>query len=99
MKSLKQIFSRIINGRKDPWDIGKNNNPIFIEYYSHIDAYCYKINIPWTKYKTHTVVLCPIEEGIKKARQLALRVLLDNLKEALDQPVIEKIMDGVINSY
>lgn len=64
-----------------------NSNPLFIEYYPHTKSDCYKIRIPWTKYKSHTVVICEVSEGLAKAKKLAARELLKQLADALEQPL------------
>ena len=50
-------------------------NPIYIKYYSHMDCDCYKIDLPWTKYRSHTVVLCEASRPYWCARWLAAKRL------------------------
>ncbi len=64
-----------------------NKNPIFIEYYSHEKCDCYKVRNPFTAYAKHTVVLCRVDEGIDKAKQLCAEVLSGALADALAMPV------------
>ncbi len=59
-------------------------NPIFIEYYSHESCDCYKILDPWGKYKETKVVLCPVRDGIEKARKIAKKYLIKSLNKALN---------------
>lgn len=63
-------------------------NPIYCEYYPHENGDCFKINLPWSKYKTDKVVLCRADEGIQKAERLAVIAILNHLIECFDQPVI-----------
>ena len=63
------------------------NNPIKIEYYSHENCDCYKIDLPFTKYKNHKVVLCPVSEGEDKALILAQKVLIEHILESLRKPI------------
>lgn len=58
-------------------------NPIYEEYYSHLQCQCYKINNPWTLYKQDVRVLCPVSDGITKAQSLAVTVIAQCLVEAL----------------
>lgn len=62
-------------------------NPIFVEFYPHTKSECYKIRIPWTKYRSHTLVLCEVKEGIEEAKRLAKLELQRALVQALQQPV------------
>lgn len=55
---------------------------IFIEYYSHEECDCYKINLPWTVYKSDKLVLCPVSEGYEKAKELARKHLLEHMELA-----------------
>jgi hypothetical protein len=60
-------------------------NPIFIEYYPHENCDCYKILNPWTECHAHKIVLCPVSEGIDKAKYLAIVVINQKLQEALKE--------------
>ena len=62
-------------------------NPIYTEYYAHVNAECFKINLPWSKYNKHKVVLCPVSEGMDKARKIAKRVILSHMKKALHEGI------------
>jgi len=64
-----------------------NKNPIFVEYYSHTSCDCFKVKNPFTGYASDKLVLCPISEGIEKAKKLAAEVLTQELTDALDQPL------------
>lgn len=58
-------------------------NPIFLEYYSHLNCNCYKVLLPYSRYGQEKIVLCTESEGIEEAKKLALQVLTENLKKAL----------------
>jgi hypothetical protein len=62
-------------------------NPIYVEYYSHLNSKCYKIDIPWANYRKHTLVLCTLKEGIKKAKKLAKYYMCKELNHALTEPI------------
>ncbi len=62
-------------------------NPIYIEYYSHERCDCYKVKNPWTAYKESVFVLCPISEGLEKAKKLAANILTEHLKLAINTEV------------
>lgn len=64
-----------------------NRNPIFIEYYQHEKCDCYKVRNPFTAYAEHKLVLCRVDDGIDKARQLCSEVIASALAEALEEPV------------
>jgi hypothetical protein len=66
-----------------PQRMGQNNNPLYIEYSSHLGCYCYKIDLPWTKYRRHTVVLCEVAEGLEFAKERAAEVIVEHLSYAL----------------
>lgn len=65
-------------------------NPLYLEYYSHVNCKCYKIDIPWSTYLKHTIVLCTESEGVDKATKLAKIELIKFLDAALLKPVEEK---------
>ena len=67
----------------------KSINPIFKEYYSHEQTECYKINIPWSNYGRHTMVLCKVSEGLDYAKTLAIGIINKELIEALNDPIEE----------
>ena len=62
-------------------------NPIYIAHYPHEGCDCYKIDLPWTKYRRSTMVLCPVSEGVDKARLIAAGVIQEHLREAMQEPV------------
>ena len=62
-------------------------NPIYIEYYSHDNASCYKMDLPWSKYHKDTRVLCKVSEGLDMAKEIACGVLSAHFKEALQEEV------------
>ena len=62
-------------------------NPIYIAHYPHEGCDCYKIDLPWTKYWRSTVVLCPVSEGVERARLIAVGVIQEHLREAMQEPV------------
>ena len=64
---------------------GQNHNPLYIDFYSHRRCYCYKIDLPWTKYGLHTVVLCDVSEGLELAKKRAVMVVAAALVAALDE--------------
>jgi hypothetical protein len=64
-------------------------NPIFIEYYSHESCPCYKMCLPYTSYREEKLVLCRMDEGIEKAKEIAKRELLKRIEEAFREPVEE----------
>jgi hypothetical protein len=70
-------------------------NPIFVEYYSHDACDCYKVRNPWTHYGSETVVLCKVDEGIEKAKRLCTEVINKKLAEALQEPVMNTMQEGV----
>ncbi len=67
----------------------QNRNPIFAEWYGHAGCDCYKIDLPWSRYGRHTVVLCACAEGPEHAKRVAGRVLAEHLGHALDAPPAE----------
>jgi len=66
---------------------GQNKNPLFVEFYPHTECDCYKINLPWTKYHRHTLVLCEASKGLVHAKQLARRAISEHLDYALAEPM------------
>ena len=71
--------------------IADNKNPLFIEFYSHSGRNCYKINLPWTRCRKSTLVLCDESDGLEQARRLARREIARHLEESLTEPIeIEK---------
>jgi hypothetical protein len=66
---------------------GQNKNPLFIEFYPHTKCDCYKINLPWTKYRCHTLVLCDAAKGLAHAKRLARRAIAEHLDHAMAEPM------------
>jgi hypothetical protein len=62
-------------------------NPIFIEYYTHENSDCYKVRNPWTNYAQETLVLCKVDAGIEKAKELCEVVLREKMLAALNEPI------------
>jgi hypothetical protein len=50
-------------------------NPIYIEYSSHDGADCYKIDIPYSRYKRETNVLCKVSQGYNHAKLIAIGLI------------------------
>ena len=63
------------------------NNPLFIEYYSHDDCDCYKLKMPWSKYREETLVLCKVSDGIDHAITLAKNAIAVRLNEVLNMEI------------
>jgi hypothetical protein len=68
------------------------SNPIYREYYSHENADCYKIDLPWSDYRKDTRVLCKVSEGYDYAVTLAVGIIMRHLgsvveKEPKEEPV------------
>ena len=51
------------------------SNFLYIEYYSHANALCYKIVNPYTKYRKDIVVLNSVDEGFESALDLAIKII------------------------
>lgn len=62
-------------------------NPIFREYYPHEKKVFYKINLPFSNYQEHTIVLCPVDEGYEKAKELAKKTFLESIDLALENKI------------
>jgi hypothetical protein len=65
-------------------------NPIYAEYYTyypHEGCLCYKIKNPWSAYGMHTFVLCPVSDGLDKAKDLARKYIILALEEKMNLPV------------
>ena len=48
------------------------SNFLFIEYYSHTNCEMWKILNKYTKFREEKLVLCPLDDGIEKALDLAI---------------------------
>ena len=57
------------------------SNPIYVEYYSHENDYCYMIGLPWTNYAKEIMVLCKISEGYQAARSIAQDVIVKHFNK------------------
>lgn len=51
------------------------SNFLFVEYYSHERADCWKIKNEFTKYNESKLVLCRVDEGFETALDLAIKHL------------------------
>jgi len=51
------------------------SNFLYIEYYSHANALCYKIDNPYTDFKKDIVVLNTVDEGFESALDLAIKII------------------------
>ncbi len=56
---------------------GITSNFLFIEYYSHSKCDEYKILNEFTEFGEDKCVLCPVDEGIEKALDLAIDFLTE----------------------
>lgn len=70
-----------------------NRNPIFLEYYSHEGCDCYKIFNPFTRYKSYKIVLCRLDKGIEKAKELAKEVIANELQKALSFNIESQVIE------
>jgi len=61
---------------------GKAMNPIYVEHCSSEHCDCYKIDLPWTKYRKESGVLCPVAKGYSLARLIATGVIVKHFAEA-----------------
>ena len=73
----------------EPSSYNTAKSAIYVEYYSHESADCYKIDMPFTKYRKDTLVLCLVSEGIEVAKERAVRALLQRIADALAQRLKE----------
>lgn len=69
---------------------GNLKTPIYIDYYFHEECDCYKIDIPWSQYNKHTLVLCPVSDGIEKARELAIEELTKYLLAVIPLEIVDE---------
>jgi hypothetical protein len=65
-------------------------NPIYIAYYSHENGDCYKIDLPWSKYKKDTRVLCLVSRGLEYAKLLAIGLINQHLIKVMNEDIIIK---------
>jgi len=71
----------------------ENQTTIYIEYYSHENCDCYKIDNPWGKYRKDIKVLCKVSEGYEYAKILAIGIINQCLTEALKSIPLQKKED------
>ena len=62
-------------------------NPIYIEYAIHEQCDCYKIDNPWTLYKKETMILCKVEDGLEKAKRIAIEYTMQNFSRSLERKI------------
>lgn len=55
--------------------------PIYKEYYSHENADCYKIDLPWSIYDRDIRVLCKVSDGYDLARTIAIGIISERIQE------------------
>ena len=60
---------------------GLTNNFLYIEWYSHDDAFCYKIDNQYTAYRKDVIVLCKVREGFEHALDLAIEAIQKKKQE------------------
>jgi len=51
------------------------SNFLYIEYYSHTNCECYKLDNEYTKFRKDALVLNTVEEGIEAALDLAINLI------------------------
>ena len=54
---------------------------IYKEYYSHEGCDCYKIDLPWPKYRKETIVLGKVSNGYATARTIAIGIIIKHLSD------------------
>jgi len=69
---------------------GRNNNPIYVAYYPHTQCDCYKVDMPFSKYRRDTLVLCEVSKGLPHATRLAKKALADHIAAALREAMPNK---------
>lgn len=84
-RELKRKTEPIYSRRK-----GDNKNPLFIEYYAHSNCDCFKICMPWTKFRKDTVVLCDVDKGLDHAKDLARQAFIEHLDASLAEPMSDE---------
>ena len=62
-------------------------SPIYIDFYTHENADCYKIDLPWTRYGKDTRVLCKVSDGYETAQLIAIGVITKNLIDSMKNNV------------
>lgn len=76
-------------------NMSTTKNPLFIEFYPHTNGDCYKIDLPWTKYRRDTLVLCDVAKGIAHAKRLARQAIAKHLAASLAEPILNNSMKRV----
>lgn len=61
----------------------KKDSPIYVEYYSHENCDCFKVDLPYAKYNKHTIVLCKESQGYEYAKTIAIGGIIQHLMEVL----------------
>ena len=64
-------------------------SPIYVQFYSHEECMCYKIDMPYTAYARQTMVLGKVSDGIEEAKKLAKELLTLHIENALKLPARE----------
>jgi hypothetical protein len=90
IKGLKELH-RIQDEKKEIMISGHETNPIYVDYYSHTKCDCYKIDLPWTKYNRHTLVLCEVSLGYKRAKKLAQIEIAKHFDLATKCPITHQV--------
>ena len=67
------------------------SNPIYIEYYCHENADCYKIDLPWGRYSKDTRVLCKVSSGYEYAQLLAVGIIMRHMQEEIKEDPKEPV--------
>ena len=61
----------------------KKDSPIYLEYYSHDNCNCFKIDMPYPKYNKHVMVLCKESDGYNYAKTIAIGVIINHITNIL----------------
>lgn len=61
----------------------KTDTILYIEYYSHLNCNCYKLDFPYPKFSKETVVLCKVTEGLELAKTIAIGALVRHITKVL----------------
>lgn len=75
-----QCYTKALTGKTET---PKEGSPIYVEYYSHENENCFKIDLPWSKYRKDTTVLCKTSDGYECAKIIAIGVIVKRLMEVL----------------
>ena len=79
---LQQLISSHIDNKIDKLRHLSKGRMVYIEYYSHENCECYKIDNPYTEYNKDTIVLCHISDGLLSALNIAIKALKNKRKIA-----------------